>query len=715
MTALPPLPAPLSRALADKGYETLTPVQAAVLAPEVAGQDLLVSAQTGSGKTVAFGLAMADSLLGDATMMPPPDTARALVIAPTRELAMQVRREFEWLYGPAGGVIASCVGGMDARAERRALERGTHIVVGTPGRLRDHIERGALDLSTVASVALDEADEMLDLGFREDLEYILQQLPEERRTLLFSATVSPQIARLAQTYQKDAQRIATEASREQHGDISYRAMIVANEDAEHAIVNVLRFYEAQNALVFCKTRAAVNHLTARLLNRGFSVVPLSGELAQEERSRALQAMRDGRARVCVATDVAARGIDLPGLELVIHADLPSNKETLLHRSGRTGRAGRKGVSVLVVPSSARKKTERLLGFAGVAAEWGPAPTAAEVSARDSERLLSDAALTAPETEDEAALITQLTESFEPRALAAAVARLYLGGRSAPEDVVPITADGPKPRARAEFDRSFWIRLGVGHEQRAEPRWLLPMLCRAGDLTKADIGAIRIYQDHTLAQLHADCADRFWAAAGKDGMLEGEVSLAEAEAPAEGERPAPRPRSPRPEGDRPFKGRRDNDGDGYKPRGPKPEGARPYKARREDGDSGYKPRAPRPEGERPYKPRREDGDAPRGPRRDFDKKDFGKKDFDKGDRPEKASAPKPYGAKPRAADGDKPRGAKYDAKAKKPRTDGAPAKPRIDPEAARNPSARLGKPARKPAGKPGAKPFAKPGRPSRPKS
>ena len=706
MTALPPLPAPLSRALADKGYETLTPVQAAVLAPEVAGKDLLVSAQTGSGKTVAFGLAMADSLMGDADMMPPPDTARALVIAPTRELAMQVRREFEWLYGAAGGVIASCVGGMDARSERRALERGTHIVVGTPGRLRDHIERGALDLSTVTSVALDEADEMLDLGFREDLEYILQQLPEERRTLLFSATVSPQIARLAQTYQKDAQRIATEASREQHGDISYRAMIVANEDAEHAIVNVLRFYEAQNALVFCKTRAAVNHLTARLLNRGFSVVPLSGELAQEERSRALQAMRDGRARVCVATDVAARGIDLPGLELVIHADLPSNKETLLHRSGRTGRAGRKGVSVLVVPSSARKKTERLLGFAGVSAEWGPAPTAAEVSARDSERLMSDAALTAPETEDEAALITQLTETFEPRALAAAVARLYLGGRSAPEDVVPITADGPKPRARAEFDRSFWIRLGVGHEQRAEPRWLLPMLCRAGDLTKADIGAIRIYQDHTLAQLHADCADRFWAAAGKEGLLEGEVSLAPAEAPAEGERPAPRPRSPRP------------DGDGFKSRGPRKDGERPFKPRREEGDGGYKARGPRPDGDRPYKPRREDGDAPRKPRpanKEFGNREFGNRDADKGERPAKPYGAKPYSAKPRAADGDKPRGAKYDAKPKKPRADGAPAKPRIDPDAARNPSARLGKPARKPAGKAGAKPGSKPARPPRPKS
>ncbi|HHX89798.1 MAG TPA: DEAD/DEAH box helicase, partial [Paracoccus sp.] len=321
------LPAPLAQALSDKGYDTLTPVQSAMLEPDHAGRDLLVSAQTGSGKTVAFGLAMAADLLDDALIFPPPDTPRALIIAPTRELALQVRRELEWLYGPAGAVITSCVGGMDARTERRALERGAHLVVGTPGRLRDHIERHALDLGALQVAVLDEADEMLDLGFREDLEFILQAAPAERRTLLFSATVSREIERLAQTYQHQAQRVIATAARDAHADITYRALTVTPEDSENAIVNVLRYYEARNALVFCKTRAMVNHLTARFNNRGFAVVALSGELAQDERARALQMMRDGRARVCVATDVAARGIDLPGLELVIHADLPSNRET----------------------------------------------------------------------------------------------------------------------------------------------------------------------------------------------------------------------------------------------------------------------------------------------------------------------------------------------------------------------------------------------------
>ena len=253
------------------------------------------------------------------------------------------------------------------RTERRTLERGAHIVVGTPGRLCDHIRRNSLDISKLRAVVLDEADEMLDLGFREDLEFILEASPSERRTLMFSATVPRSIAKLAENYQRDAVRIATASEAKQHVDIDYRALTVVPNDRENAIINVLRYYEARNAIVFCSTRAAVNHLTARFNNRGFSVVALSGELSQNERTHALQAMRDGRARVCIATDVAARGIDLPGLELVVHADLPTNPDTLLHRSGRTGRAGNKGVSALIVPLSARRRTERLLEAARIRA------------------------------------------------------------------------------------------------------------------------------------------------------------------------------------------------------------------------------------------------------------------------------------------------------------------------------------------------------------
>lgn len=359
----------IAQALEKRGYKDLTPVQKAMLAPELDGQDALVSAQTGSGKTVAFGIAIAPTLLQQNGRFGSAGAPLGIAIAPTRELAMQVKRELEWLYEFTGVSIASCVGGMDIRSERRALERGAHIIVGTPGRLCDHIKRGALDLSTIRAVVLDEADEMLDLGFREDLEFILEESPADRRTLMFSATVSRSIAKLAESYQKNAVRIATASEQKQHNDIEYRALLVTPADRENAIINALRFYEARNTIVFCSTRANVNHLTARLNNRGFSVVALSGELSQNERTHALQAMRDGRARVCVATDVAARGIDLPGLELVIHADLPTNSETLLHRSGRTGRAGQKGVSAIIVPVSQRRKAERLLEGAKVSPTW----------------------------------------------------------------------------------------------------------------------------------------------------------------------------------------------------------------------------------------------------------------------------------------------------------------------------------------------------------
>src|SRR5271156_120258 len=212
---------------------------------------------------------------------------------------------------------------------------------------------------------------MLDLGFREDMEFILKTTPATRRTLLFSATLPRGIVALAKQYQQQSFRVDVAGDEGGHADIEYRAIRIAPNDAEHAVVNLLRFFESPSTIVFCNTRDAVRHLQASLLERGFSVVALSGELTQNERTLALQALRDGRARVCVATDVAARGIDLPNLGLVIHADLPNDAEVLQHRSGRTGRAGRKGISVVVVPLSRRRRAEMLLRNAGVSAEWGP--------------------------------------------------------------------------------------------------------------------------------------------------------------------------------------------------------------------------------------------------------------------------------------------------------------------------------------------------------
>ncbi len=506
--SLPPI---LGEALAARGYSTLTPVQAAVLEPEAEGRDLIVSAQTGSGKTVAFGLTMAPQLLDGEARVGFALAPLALVIAPTRELALQVSRELIWLYGKAGARIATCVGGMDASKERRNLAQGAHIVVGTPGRLRDHLERGALDLSALRVAVLDEADEMLDMGFREDLEEILDATPGERRTLLFSATMPKPIVALAKRYQREALRISTIGETRGHGDISYQAVTVAPSDIEHAVVNLLRLHEAETAMLFCATREAVRRLHASLVERGFDAVALSGEHSQSERNQALQALRDRRARVCVATDVAARGIDLPTLSLVIHVELPRDAETLQHRSGRTGRAGKKGTAVLIVPYPRRRRVEGMLRDAKVQADWIKPPTPEAIRQADRERLLE--ALLAPVEYDEEdrALGERLLAERGPEEIAAALVRAHRARLPAAEELLD---DGPAQAPmgpRAGFEDTQWFRMDIGRRHNADPRWILPLLCRRGHITRQEIGAIRIADRETMFEVPRAAAGRFMAA------------------------------------------------------------------------------------------------------------------------------------------------------------------------------------------------------------
>jgi ATP-dependent RNA helicase DeaD len=562
--SLPPMNPALSGALSERGYLELTPVQTAVLQPEAAGRDLLVSAQTGSGKTVAYGLAFAATVLGDATEFGRAGAPLVLVVAPTRELAMQVHGELSWLYLPARGQVVACVGGMDPRRERMALSAGCHIVVGTPGRLRDHLERGQLDISALQVVVLDEADEMLDLGFREDLQFILDATPETRRTLLFSATIAREIASLARDYQRDAVRIDTVARNKPHADIEYRCFRAAPNEIEHAVVNVLRYFEARGSLVFCATRDAVRHLHARLVERGFSAVTLSGELSQNERTNALQSLRDGRARVCIATDVAARGLDLPDLDLVVHAELPTNKEILLHRSGRTGRAGRKGICALVVPFTRRRRAEQLLEAAGVRATWSDPPSADEIRVRDQERLLADPLLAEKPAEEEVTLARALLAGRSAEDIAAALIRLYRSRLPAPEEL--FAGNKPEPEAarsgkrqydarhegdRAEGPRSFdrrvaspdgvWFRATVGRRNNADPKWLVPLICRLGHVTKKDIGVIRIFDHETKFEITQEASGRF--AASVAGAEDGEITIEPASADPEVRRKEAPPKRP----------------------------------------------------------------------------------------------------------------------------------------------------------------------------
>ena len=565
----------LGRTLAARGYTVPTAVQLAVLEADKAGRDLLVSAQTGSGKTVAFGLAIAPTLLGDAERLPQAAQPLALVIAPTRELAMQVQRELDWLYADTGARVVTCVGGTDARAEARQLGIGAHIVVGTPGRLRDQLERHRLDLTKLAAVVLDEADEMLDLGFREDLEFILDATPAARQTLLFSATMPREIEALAKRYQRDAARIETLRRNEQHADIEYRAIRVAPFDIENAVVNVLRLHEARATIVFCTTRESVKRLHARLVERGFSAVALSGELTQNERSHALQALRDSRARVLVATDVAARGLDLPDLSLVIHADLPHDAETLLHRSGRTGRAGNKGLCMIIVPFNRRRKAEVLLQTAKLKVSWVQAPTPEEIRARDQERFLADPVFSEAATEEETALIGDLKTNRSADEIALALVRMHLARLPAPEDLADDTGPPPRrdnsrslvprersargaerprregrhddaapredhraPRAPRDPNRAMvWFRVDIGRERNADPRWLLPLICRAGNVTRSEVGSIKIFDRDSRFEVAADVAEKFAEASRSIKPNEARFSRADAPFSRDREQPA----------------------------------------------------------------------------------------------------------------------------------------------------------------------------------
>lgn len=514
--------ASLQRALGARGYTEPTQVQQAVLERAGGERDMLVSAQTGSGKTVAYGLALAPTILGDAEQLGAAGPPMVLVITPTRELAIQVQNELSWLFEHAGGRVVSCVGGMDPRREQRALAGGAHIVVGTPGRLQDHIQRKNLDLSECLAVVLDEADEMLDLGFREELEFILQAAPPLRRTLLFSATIPKEIAALARKFQRDALRIDTAASGQPHKDIEYRGVLIAGHEIETGLVNLLRYHDARS-LVFCATREAVRRLHGKLQERGFSAVALSGELSQSERNTALQALRDGRARVCIATDVAARGLDLPDLDLVIHADLPTNKETLLHRSGRTGRAGRKGICLLLVPSSKRRRAELLLSSANLTAAWEGPPQAEEIRRRDQQRLLCDPALTEPPLAEELVLAKALLEQQTPETIATALIRVFAARLPEPEEITIQPPPPEAPRSKRPFPRStdfepaekgemVWFRSTVGRQNNADPKWLIPLICRNGGITKQEIGAIRIFDQETKFEIAGYAAERFAAAA-----------------------------------------------------------------------------------------------------------------------------------------------------------------------------------------------------------
>ncbi|MFT4647456.1 MAG: ATP-dependent RNA helicase DeaD [Glaciecola sp.] len=381
-SSLEHIPAPLREAMESQKYTALTAVQVSAMQALHEDRDLRITSQTGSGKTVALGLAMAEDLLAEAKttrsnkrMLGP----LALVIAPTRELAVQVQRELSWLYGPVPRLRVECVtGGTPVGPERRKLESSPLVLVGTPGRLLDHLRRGSLDLSLIKQVVLDEADQMLDMGFRDELDAILEGTPAQRHTHLVSATFPRSIQNLAERYQTNALHVEGSRLGAANADIEHVGYWVQRNQRYPALVNQLLLAGENRVLIFVATRMDTTRLAEQLSNDGFSAAPLSGDLQQTQRTRTLNAFRAGSIQVLVATDVAARGLDVPDVSLVVHGDPPRDSEVYVHRSGRTGRAGNKGMCLIMAPPMQRRKMQYLLNGTGVNIEWRDVPSGAFV-------------------------------------------------------------------------------------------------------------------------------------------------------------------------------------------------------------------------------------------------------------------------------------------------------------------------------------------------
>ena len=510
------VPAPLAAAMRKRGFEDLTAVQRAVLDATSDGCDLRISSQTGSGKTVAIGLGLSEHLSSVAKSKTAGPSV--LVLVPTRELAMQVREELQWLYAGIRGIRTEVVmGGTSIMLERRALSRWPQIVVGTPGRTLDHMRSGALIASGIQHVALDESDRMLDMGFREELEAILEKLPAERLTHLISATFPHGVRKLADRFQKKSLHIEGTALGAANADIQHVAHILERRDSYAAIVNLLLLNDGGRCLIFVERRIDATSLAAKLSAAGFPVQSFSGELPQAQRTRTIEAFRAGAIKTLVSTDVAARGIDVPDIELVVHMDPPKDADSYVHRSGRTGRAGRTGRSVMLVPSRIQRQVVRLLASARIEAQWTPAPSASKVRKQlrrrvrqtVHERLATEEALTQTQIDyakglldgrDPAHVVALLLEIAQPK------------GERQPMDIKESKAGsrGRQSAAGASSSEQGFVRFSInwGEANGAATNRVLGHVCRRGQVKSQLIGLIEVGAEESTFDVDPNVAARF---------------------------------------------------------------------------------------------------------------------------------------------------------------------------------------------------------------
>ncbi|MCH2185544.1 DEAD/DEAH box helicase [Myxococcota bacterium] len=519
------IPELLARAFQKKGFAELTPVQEAVLRCTAENEgserlrDFRISSQTGSGKTVAFGFALAPVLLSASVIESTQRATRALVIVPTRELVTQVCNELKWLYADVKSVqITGLMGGASMLRERGNLSRKPTLVVATPGRLLDHIRNNALTCKDISHVVLDEADRLLDMGFREELDEILAALPAERTSHMASATFPANVRKLAERFQRKPLKIEGPGSQDAHPDIVHIAHVVRPKEIYSALVNLLLMNPGSRSLVFVRRRIDASEIAEKLASDGFAAMPLSGELPQAQRNRTLSAFRNGSLEILVATDVAARGIDVPDIANVIHLDTPFDPETYVHRSGRTGRAGSQGRSLMIIPSSQERRMRNLLSTAGVTAAWLPPPGPKQVrkAARKRQRSLLWSRLEKAEELSESQLeyADSLLKSHPPQNVVAAL--LEMATPPSPCEPQEIGAPTKERNARTQKRASDYVTFSISYGTRrgATKARVLSQICRRGEISAEVIGAIQLQTGRSLFQIARGAATAFEKKAGR---------------------------------------------------------------------------------------------------------------------------------------------------------------------------------------------------------
>jgi ATP-dependent RNA helicase DeaD len=513
------------RALTDVGYETPSAIQAATIPTLLGGRDVLGVAQTGTGKTAAFALPILDRL--DLSQKNP----QALVLAPTRELALQVCEAFERYSAHLKGVhVLPVYGGQGYGTQLSALRRGVHIIVGTPGRIMDHLDKGTLDLSALKYLVLDEADEMLKMGFAEDVETILADTPDDKQIALFSATMPAQIRRISQKYLHDPEEITVANKTTTSANTTQRYLIVSYPQKIDALTRILEVENFEGMIVFVRTKNETETLAEKLRARGYSASAISGDVPQAQRERTVEQLKSGKLDILVATDVAARGLDVERISHVVNYDIPIDTESYVHRIGRTGRAGRSGAAISFVTPRERRLLDQIERATRQPMVEMRMPSVEDVNVTRLSRF--DDAITAALADD-----AQLSEFRDvvrhyvdhhdvvESDVAAALAIVAQGGtplllspddprfarqrreeRSSPREGRSFRddrPDRPEKRPRDSGKRLTPYRIEVGRRQRVEPRQIVGALANEGGLSREDFGHIDIRPDFSIVELPAD--------------------------------------------------------------------------------------------------------------------------------------------------------------------------------------------------------------------